>query len=133
VCAEVIAEHDAEIEAMREDFDQMLAEIEEDQGELAAIAADVATRSQALVERINVRAANFYRRTGDLWAQIGEVLASRLPTAEDFAWVEPEAPDADEEALFDSARGYLNQMEIYKAHSGKPTGRRGGNGNGGAP
>lgn len=130
--AAVLAEHESEIEALRQAFEQTLGEIEDDQMVLAAIAEDVAARSQAHVERINARAAAFYERADGLWRRIGLALARRLPHAEDFAWVEPEPPDAEEESLFDSARDYLDQIEIYKARTGRPKGRR-GNDNGGAP
>jgi hypothetical protein len=129
--AEVLAEHESEIAAMREAFEAMQAEIEVDQEALTAIAADLAARGQAHVDAINQRVAGFYERAGALWRRIGAALSRRLPAAEDFAWVEPEPPDAETEELFDSTRGYLDQIEIYKERGGRPTGRR--RGNGGAP
>ena len=65
-------------------------------------------------------------------ARIGLALARRLPHAEDFAWVEPDRLTPRRKSLFDSARDYLDQIEIYKARTGRPKGRR-GNDNGGAP
>jgi hypothetical protein len=130
--AEVIAEHESEIGATRAAFDQMLVEIAVDQEALAAIAEDATARSQAHVTAINSRVSNFYEGARDLWRRIGAALAPRLPDAEDFAWVEPEPPDAEEEPLFDSSRGYVEQIGFYKQRTGRPMGRR-GNGNGGAP
>jgi hypothetical protein len=130
--AEVLAEHESEIAAMRENFAAMQAEIEVDQQALAVIAEDATARSQAHVAAINERVASFYGRAAGLWRRIGAALTRRLPAADAFAWVEPEPPDAETEELFDSRRDYLDQIEIYKERTGRPTGRR-GNGNGGAP
>jgi hypothetical protein len=130
--AEVIAEHESEIEATRGAFDQMLVEIEADQSALAAIAEDATARSQTHVDSINSRVSAFYEGARDLWRRIGAALGPRLPRADSFAWAEPEPPDADVEALFDSSRGYVEQIGFYKTRSGRPTGGR-GNGNGGAP
>jgi hypothetical protein len=128
---EVLAEHESEIAAMREAFDAMQAEIAIDQNALAVIAEEAVARSQAHVAAINSRVAGFYEQITGLWRQIGVALVRRLPLAADFAWVEPEPPDAETEELFDSSRSYLDQIQIYKARGGRPTGRR-GNGNGGA-
>jgi hypothetical protein len=130
---EVLAEHESEIAAMREAFAALQAEIQVDQLALAAIAEDATARSQAHVDAINERVAGFYEGARDLWRRIGAALVRRLPRADSFAWVEPEPPDAEKESLFDSARDYLDQIEIYKAHSGRPTTGRRGTSNGGEP
>ncbi len=127
--ADVYAAHDSEITEMREAFEAMQAEIAADQRALAAIAEDAAHRSRAHVDAINARVAAFYQRAADLWARIGRELEDSVPDADDFAWVEPEAPD-EEESLFDSARDYVEQIDFYKAHTGQPTTWRR---NGGAP
>ena len=104
----------------------MQAEIEVDQLALAAIAEDATARSQAHVTAINSRVSNFYEGARDLWHRIGAALAPRLPRADSFAWAESEPPDAEEEALFDSSRGYVEQIGFYgKERSGRPTGRKG--------
>jgi hypothetical protein len=122
--AAVLAEHESEIEALREAFDEMQAEIAVDQDALTAISEDMAARSQAHVDAINGRVAAFYEQASDLWARIGAEISRRLPAADAFAWVEPEPPDAETEALFDSRRTYLDQMAVYKERTGRPTGRR---------
>jgi hypothetical protein len=118
---DVYAEHDSEIADMREAFAAMQAEIAADQQALAAIAEEAAERSRPHVEAINVRIAAFYERATNLWGRIREELEDSVPDADDFAWVEPEAPDEDEESLFDSQRDYVEQIDAYKAHQGKPT------------
>jgi hypothetical protein len=104
----------------------MQAEIAADQQALAAIAEEAAERSRPHVEAINARVAAFYERATDLWARIGEELEDSVPDAHDFAWVEPEAPDEEEESLFDSARAYVEQIGFYKAHTGDPQAKRPG-------
>ena len=58
-----------------------------------------------------------------------EALEERIPASETIAWASPAAPDEDDDPLFDSAREYVDQIDRYKAHAGKPTARRA---NGGA-
>jgi hypothetical protein len=47
------------------------------------------------------------------WQSIAENLESALPDADAVEWPEPEPP-AEDDALFDSQRNYLEQMEHYK-------------------
>jgi hypothetical protein len=126
--AEVLDQFESEIAALRADFETMQAEIAADQQALTAIAEDAAALSRPHVEAINARTVAFYERAGDLMARIGAELEDSVPDADDFAWVAPEAPDDDEESLFDSQRGYVDQIDRYKQHLGKPTRRRGDNG-----
>jgi hypothetical protein len=41
------------------------------------------------------------------------------PDASDYDWPEPKEGDEDDEALYDSSRGYLEQLDHYHRHQGK--------------
>ena len=117
----VLAEFEAEIAAMRGGFEAAQAQIEVDQQALAAIAEQAVERSRAHVEAINARVAAFYERANDLWARITAEMRDRIPTADEFEWASPTVADEGDEPLFDSKRGYLDQIERYKRHLGQPT------------
>ena len=128
----VLAEFDEEISDLRHAFDAMRARIEPRQVVLTEIAEDATSRSHEHVEAINAEVEAFYGRAEELWARLGEALEESVPDADEIDWASPAEPDEDADPLFDSARGYLEQIDRFKFHLGKPTGRR-GNGNGGAP
>jgi hypothetical protein len=129
---EVLVEFDSKITAMREAFAAMRAAIEVDQQALTVIAEEAAERSRAHVDAINGRVADFYEHAAALWVRIGAAIDERIPDATNFDWVEP-APADEPDAMFDSARDYLAQIDRYKQHLGQPTTRRPRKGNRGAP
>jgi hypothetical protein len=51
-------------------------------------------------------------------------LRDKTPDLDEVEWPEPEAGDEDDDPLFDSTRGYVEQIDRYKQHQGKPTERR---------
>jgi hypothetical protein len=54
---------------------------------------------------------------------ISEELQEACRTSE-FDWPEPREADEWEDPLFDSRRGYIDQIDMYKRHQGRPTRRR---------
>ena len=62
---------------------------------------------------------------------ITETLAAKAPDLDAVDWPEADQGDEDEDPLFDSNRDYVEQIDRYKKHQGKPTGRRPRNGGSG--
>jgi hypothetical protein len=136
VSAELAAERGAaldefaeELAELRQAFEAMQSAIEPRQEALEAITDEAARLSQDHVEAINAEVDDFHARASELMRRIGEALEERIPAPKTIAWASPAAPDEDDDPLFDSARGYIDQIDRYKAHAGKPTARRA---NGGA-
>jgi hypothetical protein len=50
------------------------------------------------------------------------------PDLSQWEWPEPSEPNEDPDPLFDSRRGYVEQIDRYKQHQGKPIARRRRNG-----
>jgi hypothetical protein len=59
---------------------------------------------------------------------ITESLEAQMPDLDNVNWPEADEGDEDEDPLFDSNRSYVEQIDRYKKHQGKPTGRRPRNG-----
>jgi predicted nucleic acid-binding Zn ribbon protein len=53
--------------------------------------------------------------------KIEEDLEAEAPDADAFDWPEPKEGNEDDDPLFDSTRDYLDQIDRYKYHQGKPT------------
>ena len=64
------------------------------------------------------------KKAEPLWHAFQDRLQAEAPDISDFDWPEPHEGDEDPEPLFDSLRGYVDQIDVYKAHQGKPTPRR---------
>jgi hypothetical protein len=125
---EVLTERLAELADLRQAFTAMRQTILPHQQALAAIAAEATRRSREHIEAINAEAAAFYERAAELWSEIGEALEERVQDAGEIDWASPDEADEGDDPLFDSARGYVAQIDRYKAHQGKPTTRRGNGG-----
>jgi hypothetical protein len=63
-------------------------------------------------------------RIEDTHQRIREDLTREQPDLSEWQWPDPSEPDEDPDPLFDSRRSYLEQINRYKAHQGKPIGRR---------
>jgi hypothetical protein len=124
----VLEEQAAEIADLRGAYAAMQSAIETRQEALAAIADEATRRSLDHVEAINAEVDAFHERAAALTRRIAAALEARIPAPDTIAWASPAAPDGDDDPLFDSARGYVDQIDRYKAHAGKPTARRGNRG-----
>jgi hypothetical protein len=74
--------------------------IEDARGEIADMEGPFVAQAQALISQIN--------------AEFDEA----VPGPDDFNWPQPEA-DEWESPLFDSTRGYIEQVDVYRSHRGK--------------
>jgi hypothetical protein len=46
-------------------------------------------------------------------------LEAEAPDVDSYDWPEPEDADEDDDPLYDSSRGYLEQLDRYHEHQGK--------------
>ena len=78
----------------------------------------------AEVRRLQDRIAELENRLEErarrLFETIGEELDADGPTVSDYDWPEPEEGDEDPDPLFDSTRDYMEQLDRYREHQGKP-------------
>jgi hypothetical protein len=64
----------------------------------------------------------FEEKAKPLFGRIEQDLAAAAPDVDAYDWPEPDKGDEDDDPLFDSTREYLDQIDRYKEHQGKPTG-----------
>jgi hypothetical protein len=73
-----------------------------------------------------------YRRIAERFNSISHAisksLTAQMPDLDDVNWPEADQGDEVEDPLFDSHREYVEQIDRYKKHQGKPTARRSRNG-----
>jgi len=91
---EVLDEHNSEISALRQRYEEIRAEFA-------------------------ARVADYNIDLSALWTTITEDLQARTPDLDEFPI--PEAEEGDElgDGLYNSERSYLEQIEVYKAFQGK--------------
>jgi hypothetical protein len=85
-------------------------------GDIAALAAEH-RRIIALL-----RASE--RKTAPIMRRIERALQAAAPDLDTYSWPEPRQGNEDPDPLFDSTRDYVEQINRYKAHQGKPIERR---------
>jgi hypothetical protein len=81
-----------------------IAALTAERNKLAKLCAASAKRGRQLIERIN------------------RDLAAAAPDIKSYDWPAPCEGDEDDDPLFDSTRDYVEQIDRYKLHQGKPTG-----------
>ena len=80
---------------------------------------------EAEYQEIRGRLADLGERAKDVWARACASLEENTPDEEGFIeWPEPAFGDEDPDPLFDSNRPYVEQIDRYKRHQDKPTGRK---------
>ena len=136
--AEVHAEHADEVEQLKAEWDEIAEEIDSEEqqfrDQVEPILADLRVRVREFHDQLEPqflsRLEGLHERAKALWHVIGEKLDDQAPA--EFDWPEPEFADVDD-ALYDSQRGYLEQVDIFRTYSGLPLARRSRKRNGGAP
>jgi hypothetical protein len=126
----VLGQHADEIEHIRSEFNRMQETIRPHQDALAALVADYEARMAEHIEAINSEVEQFYDLAEPVIADIATDLEAEKPDPDDLEWLAGYAADESDEQLFQSERGYVEQIGFYKNHKGKPTSRRRGNGGG---
>ena len=81
-----------------------IAALEAERKKLAKVFAEAEKRTRPIIERIE------------------RDLADAKPDIESYDWPQPCEGDEDDDPLFDSTRDYVEQVDRYKLHQGKPTG-----------
>ena len=127
--------------SLNEQVEEVAAELDRDLAGInyearSAMNVENVERDHAdLVERINADLRRIAERYGpelqaiaDRFNTIREAVADQLreeaPVPDFYDWPEPDEGDEDDDPLFDSARGYVAQIDRYKEHQDKPTARR---------
>jgi hypothetical protein len=127
---EVLQRHGSTLAHLRAEFARMQQVIRPHQDALRALALDYERRIAEHVEAINSQVEAFYDHAEPVISEIADDLEESKPDPDDIEW--PGDPIADEsrDQLYQSERGYLEQVARYKRHQGKPIERRRRNGNG---
>jgi hypothetical protein len=103
VAAEVETDLDAVNAAVSKKHAKAIAELEAEQKKLAAA----------------IKA--FEKKAKPILRKIEKDLEAEAPDVDAYDWPEPDEGDEDDDPLFDSTRDYVEQIDRYKEHQGKPT------------
>jgi hypothetical protein len=117
--------------------DQIEETAEEIEGEIDNVNAEVHSRYAPQIDELKseytsikesavVALRNWHSRAAPIWRAIKAELNAAAPDLSDIDWPTADVGDEDDDPLFDSNRSYVEQMDRYKDHQGKPTSRRGG-------
>jgi hypothetical protein len=76
-------------------------------------------------QKLEAELADLSNRISLYRGRVNERLSELAPNIEDIEWPEPFEADEDPDPLFDSRRGYVDQIDRYKEFQDRPTeGRR---------
>jgi hypothetical protein len=106
---EVHAEHEARVGALRDRHEALMAEYR--------------ARVAALENQFRERFETLSEDTKACLDTIKDSLDGRFDF-DSIDWPEPDEGDEDDDPLFDSVRGYVEQVDRYKRHQGKPIRRK---------
>jgi len=114
------SDHDDEVSETCEDIDAKCKEVTRDahdqhRSEIDALTADW--------QRIVAEMRRWSDRAKPVWQAITESLEETAPYVDGIE-ASPFDADEDPDPLFDSRRSYIEQIDRYKRHQGKPTSRR---------
>jgi hypothetical protein len=111
--SEIEDEHRDELDALESQWATIVAECESLEAEMEEQREDLQVKIEAWKERAN-----------PTWHAMSESLQARAPDLDAIEWPEPDEGDEDPDPLFDSIRDYIEQIDRYKEHQGRPTERR---------
>jgi hypothetical protein len=94
------------------------------QGEFADEYEQLQDDYAELVERYEAELERIRERQEALQLAVADRLAEQAPEAGDYNWPQPRAGTEDPDPMFKSTRGYVQQIDRFKRHQGKPTTRR---------
>ena len=120
----VLDQHGDEVAHLRAEFDRMQEAIRPHQEATAPLVAEYEAQMAEHIEAINAEVAQFYDQAEPVISDIARDLEEEKPDPDDLEWPADYDADESDEQLFQSERGYVEQMDFYKAHQGKPTSRR---------
>ena len=106
-------EHEDELSQLRAEWSAM-------QKQLAGHRRAIRDAQTAIADEV----ANSSRQAQTVWEAIADDLEERAPDLEAIDWPEPAIGDEADDPLFDSRRGYVEQVDRFKRYQGKPTSRK---------
>jgi hypothetical protein len=109
-------------------LDGQIADVERQaQTEVGAINAEIRRRHARAINKLERERdevtkiiAAFEKKAGRALRRITRKLRADAPNAEAYDWPEPVPGAEDPDPLFDSKRGYVEQIDRYKRHQDKP-------------
>jgi hypothetical protein len=114
--------HDTDLEGNIED---VAAAAQDDLDEVNAAVRKRHAKAIAALEaerkKIAAAVAAFEKKAKPVLRQIERDLEAEAPDLDAYDWPEPDEGDDDDDPLFDSTRDFVDQVDRYKAHQGKPT------------
>ena len=75
-------------------------------------------------DKVEKQIAAFEKKAAPVLRRIERDLNAKAPDAASYDWPEPVAGAEDPDPLFDSRRGYVEQVDRYKRHQDKPIERK---------
>jgi hypothetical protein len=111
--AEARADHETEIRKFR--------------ARHAKIVKDLRARIEALNKDFRKQFEGLSKDMKPRWGIIADSLGGRFDF-DSVDWPEPNEGDDDDDPLFDSTRDYVEQIDRFKQHQGRPTTRKSGSG-----
>jgi hypothetical protein len=124
---DVLASHADAIARARTSWETAHAEIESHQEAITEAFAAL-DQYRNIIEQhqdaIEAKLDGWRESAAPLWNKIGDDLEAAAPDLAAVEWPEPVEADDDDDALYDSQRSYVDQIDRYKLHQGKPTTRR---------
>jgi hypothetical protein len=125
---DVLHRHDPALAALRASFAQMQDAIAPHQSALRALVEEYEARMAEQVEAINDQVAQLYDQAEALWEVIVADLQESKPDPSEVDWPAAYLAEESDDQLFQSERDYVEQVNRYKQHQGKPVARRRRNG-----
>jgi hypothetical protein len=118
-----------EVEAVTAQVRADLADVErtvrarhaDDLAKLEAERVKIAAEIEEMAKRAVKMELTLKRKARPILRKIEKEFEAEAPDVDDYDWPEPDHGDEDDDPLFDSTRGYVEQIDRYKAHQGKPT------------
>ncbi len=109
----VLDDHADDIADLRAEFEQVQIAILERQAAIAEVVEEARRAIEAHEQAITAGLQAWRERAAPVWEAIAEEIEDALPDLNNVEWPQPEPVDEDD-ALFDSRRNYLEQIEHYK-------------------
>jgi len=94
-------------------------EIETLKREYAALVKRINTQLRPLAKQYQPELQAIAARYNAIHESVAQRLNDEAPDPDGYDWPEPDDGDEDADPLFDSRRGYVEQMDNYKAFQGK--------------
>jgi predicted nucleic acid-binding Zn ribbon protein len=114
--------YDADLDGNIEDVAaQVDADLEEVNAKVHKRHAKAIAGLKAEQKKLAAAVKAFEKKAKPVLDAIREDLDDEAPDVADYDWPEPDDGDEDDDPLFDSTREFIEQVDRYKEHQGKPT------------